>query len=292
MPLAARSPDFVFSSTIASHWCAGQPEFSHVASAFMAALPLLEPYFIHNVREGAKHVSDPALREQVEGFVAQEARHAQQHRRFNDLLAQRYPELPRLERQIRERLDHSKRHHSLAFRLAYTAGYEAITYHLVCMMMEQRARWFRNADPNVLALLGWHAAEEVEHKSVAYDLFQAVSGSYWLRAHGLYAAFVNTIRELRVMTRYFLEVDGLLPQRASRRRLLGLRITLLTRLVPRFLAYLKPRYSPTDEVDPPLLHEWLARYARGDALTTLSANELDELDRAGSGAKSTPQRTR
>jgi hypothetical protein len=281
MPLQVRSPRFVFSSTIPSHWCEGEPEFSHAASAFMAALPQLEPYFIHNVREGLAHVEDPALREQVEGFVSQEARHAQQHRRFNELLTQRYPGIAGFERELRARLEHSKQHHSLAFRLAYTSGYEAITYHLVCMMMDARALWFRAADPHVLGLLGWHAAEEVEHKSVAFDLFQAVHGGYWMRVRGLYSAFVNTIRDIRTVTRQLLEVDGLYAQPSCRARLRRLRLRLMAGLVPRFLAYLKPRYHPSQEADPPLLKEWLARHARGDALTTLTPAELDEMDRAG-----------
>lgn len=280
MTVKVRSPAFVFSSTIASHWCGDLPEFSHVASAFMAALPELEPYFIHNVREGLQHVTDPTLREQVEWFVAQEARHAQQHRRFNQLLSQRYPELPRLERQIRARLDHSKRHHSLAFRLAYTAGYEAITYHLVCLMMAQRKVWLQQADQNVLALLAWHAAEEVEHKSVAYDLFRAVHGGYLMRTRGLASAFVHTIREIRLVTRYFLEVDGLYRQRACRRRLRALRISLLTGLVPRFLAYLRPSYEPADEQDPPLLLEWLERHDRGAPFAQLAPDELEALANA------------
>jgi predicted metal-dependent hydrolase len=127
MPLLTRSPRFVFSSTIASHWCPNQPEFSHAASAFMAALPYLEPYFIHNVREALPLIADAQLKDQAEGFIAQEARHAQQHRRFNQLLAQRYPDLPRYELAIRARLDASKKRDPLAFRLAYTSGYEAIT---------------------------------------------------------------------------------------------------------------------------------------------------------------------
>jgi hypothetical protein len=66
MTLVTGSPRFVFSSTIASDCCPDQPEFSHAASAFMAALPYLEPYFIYNVREvasslKARHAPEAAL---------------------------------------------------------------------------------------------------------------------------------------------------------------------------------------------------------------------------------------
>jgi predicted metal-dependent hydrolase len=62
MALVVRSPRFVLSSTIASHCYPDQPELSHAASAFMAALPQLEPYFIHNVREAMPLIADSAHR--------------------------------------------------------------------------------------------------------------------------------------------------------------------------------------------------------------------------------------
>jgi predicted metal-dependent hydrolase len=93
----------------------------------MAALPQLEPYFIPtNIRAAARQVESAQLKQEIEAFVSQEARHAQQHRRWNEILGARYPELPQLKRRIKERLDASKREHSLAFRMAYTSGYEAI----------------------------------------------------------------------------------------------------------------------------------------------------------------------
>lgn len=255
----------------------------------MAALPHLEPYFIHNVREALPLLKDAALREQAEGFIAQEARHAQQHRRFNQLLSERYPDLPRYERTIRDRLDKSKERDSLAFRLAYTSGYEAITYHLVCFMMAERAVWLRDADPNVLALLSWHAAEEVEHKTIAYDLLRAIDPGYFLRVRGLWSAFVNTVRDIRSITRYMLEVDGLYPQRESRKRLRRVRIAIAAGLVPRFMAYLKPRYLPAEEADPPLMLEWLSQHAAGAALTQLAPADLDALEHAGKARASAGQ---
>lgn len=272
-----RAPAFTFSRDIASQWSPDEPEFSHVASAFMAALPHLEPYFIHNVREALSRVSDPVLREQTEDFVAQEARHAQQHRRFNTLLAERYPRLPALERAIRERLDKSRREHSLGFRLAYTAGYEAITYHFACFLFAKRHRWLQRAHPSVLALLVWHAAEEVEHRTVAFDVFDAVHGGYLMRLRGLLSAFFHTVREIRVITRYLLECDGSYHTWACQRRLWGVRFALLVGLGPRFAAYLLPTYQPKHERVPAIAAAWLRSYDAGRPLTELTLEQVDEL---------------
>ncbi len=267
---------FELPEQLASHWCPSQPEFSHAASAFMAALPHLEPYFIHNIRQAAARLQDPGLQRDVALFVAQEARHAQQHRRLNQLLATRYPELPRLEHVLKQRLERSKRRQSLAFRMAYTSGYEAITYQLVCFMMEARHTWLSDADPHVLALLSWHGAEEIEHKAVAFDVLQAIAPSYALRVVGFLAALAMTLKDILAMTRYMLRVDGLWGQRACRRRLWRLRLAFVRGLVPRFRHYLMPGYDPRAQPDPECMLRWLARYQAGEDLRSLPLHALDE----------------
>jgi predicted metal-dependent hydrolase len=259
----------------AGHFCPSQPEFSHAANAFFAALPVLEPYFIHNIRQAMAGIEDPVLQAQVRGFNAQEGRHAQQHRALNAILAQRYPELPRLEREIEERLERSREHDSLAYRMAYTAGYEAITYHLVAFMMEKRALWLADADPAMFALICWHGAEEVEHKNVAFDVFQRMSGSYPLRVAGFAAALVTTVKDLRKMMRYMLTADGLWSQPACQRNARRVRIAFGVGLLPRILRYLRPGYHPSQYADPPELRWWIERYAAGDDLRRIRPEALD-----------------
>jgi uncharacterized protein len=272
--IRVRDMRFELGEHVPSHFCPSHPEFSHAANAFMAALPQLEPYFIHNVREACAAIQDPLLKAQIALFVSQEARHAQQHRALNELLAQRYPELPRLEREIKARLDRSRARHSLGFRMAYTAGYEAITYQLVGFMMQEKDTWLADADPNVFALLCWHGAEEVEHKSVAYDAFQAVHGGYAMRVIGLLAALVMTVKDIRRMVRHMLEVDGSWSDRACRRRLQGVRLAFARGLLPKLLSYLRAGYHPARYPDPPVMIAWLERYAAGEDLRQMTASSL------------------
>jgi predicted metal-dependent hydrolase len=37
----------------------------------------------------------------------------------------------------------------------------------------------------MLGLLRWHGAEEVEHRSLVYDVYQNVCGSYFIRAFSM-----------------------------------------------------------------------------------------------------------
>ena len=46
------------------------------------------------------------------------------------------------------------------------------------------------ADPAMQQLLAWHAAEEIEHKAVAFDVLQQIDPSYALRIAGLVYATV------------------------------------------------------------------------------------------------------
>jgi uncharacterized protein len=277
MEMHARDLTFELTDAVSSHWSPEQPEFSQFANALMAALPYLEPYFIHNVREAVDRLSDPHMRAEAHAFVQQEAHHAHQHRRWNRILAARYPGFDALEQAIKARLHESKRKHTLAFRLAYTAGYEAITYQLVCFIMAERHIWLKGADPRLVALLSWHAAEEIEHKSVAFDVFEAIDGAYWLRVWGLSQALVHTLRDLRGMARHLMRADGVFESSAARRRLWQVRWALAKGILPELRHYLRPSYHPSDHVDPPLIAGWLAEERAGEDLRELDLAALDAL---------------
>jgi len=275
--IIARDLKFGMDESISSRWSPEQPEFSHVASAFMAALPYLEPYFIQNLREALPLIADKHIAKDVRAFIQQEARHAQQHRDWNQVLARRFPGFDKLERVIRTRLTESRKKHSLPFRLAYTSGYEALTYQIACFILEERQFLLQGAEPRMVAMLAWHAAEEVEHKSVAFDVFQAVHGGYLMRVVGLGAAFMSSLRDIHAIMYFLMRADGLLQDAESRGRLRALRIRLLTKLVPEFRHYLRPSYHPSQHEDPHIVTAWLAEHQEGHDLLRLSVELLEVL---------------
>ncbi|HKP58113.1 MAG TPA: metal-dependent hydrolase [Polyangiales bacterium] len=277
MAIVSRDLKFELSDTIPVHWSPDQREFSHVANAFMAALPYLEPYFIHNIRTAAETLTDPTLKAEAEGFIHQEARHAQQHRAWNQVLQRRYPGFDALEDALKRRLSESKQRDSLAFRLAYTSGYEAITYQIVCFIMANRHAWLKGADPRVVAMLTWHAAEEVEHKCVAFDVYQAVHGGYFMRVLGLVSALVRSVQDIRAMTRLMLSADGLWDDPESRRRVKGVRRAFAKGLLPPLFSYLMPWYRPRAHADPAIIEAWLESHSSGRDLRALDLDALDSL---------------
>src|SRR5689334_17061265 len=65
---------------------------SHIAAMLSAVFPEGEDFFVRSVRNYRDQITDPALKEQVRGFIGQEALHGREHRQFNDeLQALGYP---------------------------------------------------------------------------------------------------------------------------------------------------------------------------------------------------------
>jgi hypothetical protein len=66
--------------------------------------------------------------------------------------------------------------------LAAIAAIEHYTSVMGNWFVEARTLDAAGADPVMVDLIRWHASEEVEHRNVAFDVYQDVSGSYWRRA--------------------------------------------------------------------------------------------------------------
>ena len=59
---------------------------SHIAAMLSAVFPEGEDFFVRSVRNYRDQITDPVLKEQVKGFIGQEALHGREHRAFNERL--------------------------------------------------------------------------------------------------------------------------------------------------------------------------------------------------------------
>lgn len=256
--IVVREPKFLHEGS-GGLWNRRLPELSHTLNGFQLALPYLEPYFIDAVRAARPRIEDEQLRTDVQAFCEQEAHHARQHRLYSRLLRKRYPRLAELETGIQRSLAHSRKHDPLEWRLAYTAGYEAITAQLARWLFRSADEWFRDADADFAAMMTWHAAEEIEHRHVAFDVLQVVSQSRALRSRALVAALRKTWSDLTPAVSYMLEVDGYAKRLDSRARRLRLRMSFVGELLPAMLRYVMPGYHPSQEREPVGYRSWLER---------------------------------
>ncbi len=270
--IEVRAIDFELERGYGGLWNPRLPEVSHTLNAFQLALPYLEPYFIDAVREGARRVVDPRLRADAQAFCAQEANHSRQHGRYNRLLRTRYPRLEEFEKQIQRSLLRSRRDDPLAWRIAYTAACELITGELARFLFRNANEWFRDADGHFAALMLWHAVEEIEHKSVAFEVLERTGVGYGLRLGGLLWAVRQTLFDLDPIATYMLSVDGIRGFASKRRRFL-FRVQFLAAVGPSLLRYALPGYDAASEPDPAFAREWMNAYTKGHRLDAIDTNE-------------------
>jgi predicted metal-dependent hydrolase len=255
--IIVREPTFAHERGPGGIWNPRLPELSHTLNGFQLALPYLEPYFIDAVRSAKDYIKDARLSDEVRAFCSQEAHHARRHRDYGRVLRKRYPRLAEFETKLQQYLVHSRRNDPLTWRVAYTAGYEAITAQLSRWLFRSSEEWFHGADPEFAAMMTWHAAEEIEHRHVAYDVLRAVSTSYPLRARALFAAVARTWLDLTPVVTYMLEVDGYSRLLSSRARRWRLRLRFVGELVPAIVRYITPGYHPLQERAPAGYDAWL-----------------------------------
>ena len=159
-------------------WIAGDLQASHLVDSLHVALPPGERWFCDVFRDALPHITDDRLREDVRGFIGQEATHAKAHDLGLEHLARHGIDLrrevavaDRLRMRLRargKRLPAWLQRRLLRNELAAIATIEHYTAVLGVWIVEAD---IPGGDPAMLDLLRWHGAEEVEHRAVAFDLY-------------------------------------------------------------------------------------------------------------------------
>ncbi len=249
-PIVIRQMDFDFPKDIDPVVVTGDPEQSYLVLGLSLLLPYLEPYLIRTMKEAKKHISDPGLLDDLERFSAQEGQHYRQHNLLNESIRlQGFPKLPELEKKLDADYREFSKSRSLRFNLAYAEGFEALT------TASARFSFERGGDPNlhpsVSALFQWHLIEELEHRTVAFDVYDHIYGGYFYRLFaGLYAQW-HMSSFIRLVIRHMLEADPAAIERcggtaglAAKRK--EQRSDILKGFLPKLLKTYSPRYTPHD----------------------------------------------
>ena len=155
---------------------------SHVIAVLSSTFPNGEDFFVRSVRAYRDDITDPELKEQVGGFIGQEAIHGREHRTLNERLAELGYPTRTIDRGVDIGLKLRERLLPKSSNLALTAALEHYTATLAEVLMTDPEARAMLTVPEVQSMFMWHALEESEHKAVAFDVYQAVSGKHWLRA--------------------------------------------------------------------------------------------------------------
>ncbi|MBW0104976.1 metal-dependent hydrolase [Pseudonocardia sp. KRD291] len=260
--IALHARDVAFDwSALPPHWIPGEPFASHLLDVLHLLLPEGERWFVRVFSAALPLVRDEALAEDVRGFIGQEAMHASSHQGAQDHLAQTGLDPSAYVQQVEwmfgqvlgERgLDGDAAQEWLVERVALIAAIEHLTAVLGQWILDARALDAAGSDPTMTDLLRWHGAEEVEHRSVAHDLFTHLDGRYLRRIRSLMISGPILVRLWAAGVAHLCRHDPVLRgTRGSRARLRDYLRASRRGLAPgplllarATLSYLNPRYHP------------------------------------------------
>lgn len=174
------------------HFLGDDLVLSHLAAMLSSVFPEGEAFFVRSVRHYRSQITDPVLSEQINGFIGQESTHAREHRALNVRLAELGYPIRHLDRRAHWGLRVVERLFSPIMCLAATAALEHGTAILADALLSSEEVRDLFTDDQIRELVLWHALEEAEHRAVAFDVYEAVGGPYWLRAWTLRVAAVTT----------------------------------------------------------------------------------------------------
>ena len=275
-PLEARHVKVDLSQT-PLHWIHGDVLASHITNAIHLLLPEGELWFCRVYHQALPLITDPQLRADVEGFIRQEAIHAKEHTKAQRYLHRHgidtHPFVGHVRGLFRTVLGDAPfgiralqrpfmQKRWLLTRVGLIAAIEHFTGILGQWAMDNTS--WDNADPAMADLFKWHLAEEVEHRCVAFDLYQHLSDGqtgFYLKRQALMAlvfplfifAVMSGARELAGQDKHAES------QRIARMNLLQIlrgmeRTGVATDNVPSFtflaratLRWIAPRFHPITE---------------------------------------------
>jgi len=180
--MTVRRMNFAFTPGMERVFVKDDPDTSYTFLGTWMMLPYLEPYLIRTMRQALPHIREPQLKEDLKRFCAQEGEHYKQHALANELIRDLVPgfaALKPIEMELDAEFKRFSKDKPLKFNLAYAEGFESMTSAMSRAQLE--TGMFDRTDSPLADLAKWHIMEEIEHRTVAFDIYEHVVGSYLYR---------------------------------------------------------------------------------------------------------------
>lgn len=251
-----RRPEFGLENNFSKYYADGNAFLTHLLNSLHVVFPEGEKLFIRSVKNYADQITDPQLKARVKGFIGQETQHMAQHERIWDTLESQGVTAHEFDKWYAKhayetvegmiaKLSSEDMYKRL--QLAVTCALEHYTATLAEVAIDPEINAMEGFDEKMKALLMWHAAEEIEHKSVAFDVMQQVDGSQITKNIGmvvgtwalLFYGAVGTVKflaedkELKLM-----DIPTSLVDKAPKLA------KVVAAMVPKILEYFRPDFHP------------------------------------------------
>jgi predicted metal-dependent hydrolase len=261
-PIPRRKMEFDFHSVDKQFWFADNGLITAMLSALSATFPPGEKEFVQSVMHYRDQITDPVLREQMKGFASQEGHHSYQHRQANAWLDTKGFAATDIEQDAEKSIAAMGPKRKPAERLASTVVLEHITAILAEYMLTHEEMMASMPEP-ARELLMWHAVEEIEHKAVAFDVFEAVSGDRELlhRVGALTTAFFLFQQVRRTaMTLKALDHRPSAREWVDTAKFLFGRKGVITSVAKPYREFFRDTFHPWDHDNKQLIEDWKATH--------------------------------
>ncbi len=271
-PIKPRKMRFAFEEIAKADFYDDNPIITALLAALSAVFPPGEQEFVASVRNYLDQIDDPELVAEVRAFVAQESHHGLQHRRFNEAFDALGFDATRIEAITKRRIAKEIAVLPPHVRLAATASLEHITAVLAHYILTH-PELHEPAPPAVAELLKWHAVEEIEHKAVAFDVYDRCIGDRAnLRKVYRYITllfFFETAVHTAMLLYWARKVPSLKDVGKTAKFLFGRR-GMVTSTAKHYFAFLRKDFHPWDLDDRALIAQWQADHPEPEVLREAS----------------------
>ncbi|MFN8259650.1 MAG: metal-dependent hydrolase [Chitinophagales bacterium] len=178
--IKVRRVNFSFNKTNPRFYYKNNPFSTHFINALHIVFPTGERFFVNSVLKHQKKITDEKLKKQVRNFCGQEGIHSSMHERFWNILKENGYVIKGYEKHIDNLL------HKIIAKIEIEGTrinnidltatvclehFTALFGHAIFMHVDTNKG---TVPEDIAELFQWHAAEEIEHKNVAFDVFQKV----------------------------------------------------------------------------------------------------------------------
>jgi uncharacterized protein len=254
LTITPRDRKFVRERRPARWWNGGNPVATALYNALSATFPEGEAFFVESVRRH-RDGAPPKLAAEIKAFTTQEAIHSREHAAFNKAATEAGYDLTPLEKRVHWRIGLLNERPPIA-SLAATMALEHFTAILAHELLKDSAH-LGKAEAESAALWKWHAAEEIEHKGVAYDTWLHAT-RHWPRSRRwkVKAKVMLLVTRNFIIDRTFgalelLRQDGITGARAWARLIwyMWVRPGMMRRIFAAWAKYFLPGFHPWNQDD-------------------------------------------
>lgn len=252
------------SDQIPRYWMNDDPYKTRIFDAIQATFPDGERFFISSVRAFKDQIKDAHLKQEVRDFTMQEGQHGIVHANYNKRLKQQGIPIESFTSRIKRVMDKRLNRNSPEYNIALTSAFEHYTAMMAELFFSHKSSTY-GAHEQIRAMYAWHAIEEMEHKSVAFDVMTRVANvGYMRRILAMAHVTIGFSLYSLIAPLFMLKADGFTRLQRMTFILKGLpwQLRIYSRLIPMLLSYFRPGFHPEDI---PTVHNykaWISEYEK------------------------------